>query len=256
MHRQCSKAKDTCIQDYFSFILQAFISYLLTLHSNAKFFFSFKAVVMMPVVQGPPTKFGPSRSLSPERKRSVAKGSNPSKGKPRKKDDPDAEKKAVARKRFVKAAMSVRAFIRFQKVLSFKPGEPKKTHHRSAVLRLENTYRTEPEEHKKFHPHLTKPVVEELLAERLSNYTYDKSSAPKMARALTATITDNLKAETKKHTPRYKLICNVFIGQITGQGINVVSRSVWNEQTDNFISVEHKNSDCFAIAMVHAVYME
>ncbi len=55
---------------------------------------------------------------------------------------------------------------------------------------------------------------------------------------------------------RYKLTCIVNIGQNLGQDIRIVSRSLWNDQTDTYITEHYKNKDLFAVAMVFAVYKE
>lgn len=175
----------------------------------------------------------------------------------RKKDDPNAERKSIARARFIKAANSIRAFIRFQKALSLKPSDRRRPNRSSAAtVRLENTYRTEPEEDERFKSDACKNIVEDLVKERLERYTYDKGSAPKIARALTASVTDSLKAKLRKTAPRYKIICNVIIGQSQGQGLSVSSRAVWNDATDSYISYNYTKSDLFAVAIVHAVYMD
>ena len=38
--------------------------------------------------------------------------------------------------------------------------------------------------------------------------------------------------------------------------VNFSSRAVWNDETDNFVSVDYKNTNCFAIATVHAAYTD
>ena len=55
---------------------------------------------------------------------------------------------------------------------------------------------------------------------------------------------------------RYKFTCVVHIGQNLGQDLRIVSRSLWNDQTDTYITESFQNKQLFAVAMVFAVYQE
>ena len=56
--------------------------------------------------------------------------------------------------------------------------------------------------------------------------------------------------------PRYRIVCTVMIGQLTGQSVRYVSRCMWDTATDSSASASYQNSSLFATATVFAVYFE
>lgn len=59
---------------------------------------------------------------------------------------------------------------------------------------------------------------------------------------LTTKIRDELKNGVGPYTmPRYKLVVQVVIGEIKGQGLRVMSKCLWDDQYDNFASYTYKN---------------
>ena len=55
---------------------------------------------------------------------------------------------------------------------------------------------------------------------------------------------------------RYRIMCIVSIGQLDEQGIQLVSRCVWDTNRDTSASGSYKNKSLFAVATVFAVYLE
>ncbi|XP_068098632.1 dynein light chain Tctex-type 4 [Hyperolius riggenbachi] len=120
-------------------------------------------------------------------------------------------------------------------------------------IRYENTYKMGPDEGCKFNPTWAKRVLEAVM----KNYLLDTNYNPLTSGQLTQNLSDIIRSKIKEQCPgRYKLVCNVFLGQKSSQGVNVVSRSLWDPQQDNFASASFSNANLFAIAMVHGLYYE
>ena len=96
-------------------------------------------------------------------------------------------------------------------------------------------------------------VMREILEHALSEYEYDKNTAPQIAQNTCAMIKERVK---RMQFRRYKFVCNVVIGMDSRQGVSAASRAVWNDKTDNSSVVIHKTGKCYALATVHAVYFE
>ena len=121
------------------------------------------------------------------------------------------------------------------------------------LIQLANTYRTGPEQHEKFQSSKVQPVLQHLLESYLEGENYEARRCAHLAQSLT----DVIKARIKEmHFPRYKLICNVVIGQKCEQGIRCASRCLWDNATDNSASASYQNSTLFAIATVYGLYFE
>jgi len=55
---------------------------------------------------------------------------------------------------------------------------------------------------------------------------------------------------------RYKFVVNVHLGDCSGQQLVIASRSLWNEETDGYVTATRKTARFFVVAIVHAVYFE
>ncbi|KAM4721998.1 dynein light chain Tctex-type 4 [Rhinophrynus dorsalis] len=120
-------------------------------------------------------------------------------------------------------------------------------------VQYENTYKTNPDQDCRFNP----CRVQKILDSTLSSYLRDTKYNPLTSGQLTQSLSDLIRSKLKDHIPsRYKIVCNVFLGQMGQQGVNVASRSLWDPQNDNFASCTYTNSSLFAVAMVHGLYYE
>jgi len=89
--------------------------------------------------------------------------------------------------------------------------------------------------------------------EFLTDEVYDA----KRCRGLSKNLSDYILYQIKiLDYERYKFTCIVNIGQNLGQDLRIVSRSLWNDQTDTHITESFQNKQLFAVAMVFAVYQE
>lgn len=120
-------------------------------------------------------------------------------------------------------------------------------------VRLENTYKIDPDEGKEFRAKQVEKVVTDILEKELSIEKYDKERCKNITCDLTVLIKNKIKS---LGFTRYKIICNVVIGQCSDQGVAMASQSIWNPTTDNYACASYKNSSLFAVALVHAAYYE
>ncbi|XP_063403456.1 dynein light chain Tctex-type 5-B-like [Mytilus trossulus] len=120
-------------------------------------------------------------------------------------------------------------------------------------IRLENTYKTDPDEGKEFRAMKVEDVVSSILEKELCNENYEKDRCKNLACDLSVMIKNRVK---KMGFPRYRIICNVIIGQSLEQGVEMASQCIWSPSTDNFSCSSYRNGSLFAVATVHAVYYE
>lgn len=121
------------------------------------------------------------------------------------------------------------------------------------TVKYENTYRTEPDEGKSFAPTKVESMMKETLEKKLKTVKYTPDGCRIIATELTADLKSKVKA---MDFPRYKIVCNVFITENKRQGLEIASRSVWNQDTDNFASYTYRNPSLIAVANVYGVYYE
>lgn len=123
----------------------------------------------------------------------------------------------------------------------------------AAPIKMQNTYRTEPNDADKFNATKVTKTVTSIMESFLSGEEYEHHKCSKLAQSLT----DVIKARVREmHFPRYKIVCDVILGQNTDQGVHCTSRCVWNTSTDNYACATYKNNSIFAIAMVYGTYFE
>ncbi|KAG8437011.1 hypothetical protein GDO86_007916 [Hymenochirus boettgeri] len=118
-------------------------------------------------------------------------------------------------------------------------------------IQYENTYKTGPEDGCRFPTCKIKKVLETTL----NSYLADTKYMPMTCGQLALSLSDFIRNKLKDLIPsRYKLICNVFLGQMGNQGFMVASRSLLD--TNNFVSAAYANSSLFAVAIAHGIYYE
>ena len=119
--------------------------------------------------------------------------------------------------------------------------------------KLENTFKTTPDEEHCFRSGIVRRAVENVLLIHLKDVTYDAKQVKKLTCQLSTMIQHKVKGLGFE---RHKLICNVIVGQRQDQGVHMASRCLWDPTSDNWVSAEYVNDTVFAIATVHAVYFE
>lgn len=132
-------------------------------------------------------------------------------------------------------------------------GTSQGTKHHVIPVRLQNTYRMQPEGKEKF----TAGPVEKIMKSVLESYLDGEVYEHKMCANLAQNLSDVIKSRIKDlGFPRYKLVCNVLIGENSSQAVMMTSRCLWNSDTDNFAQARFSKGKLFAIATVFATYFE
>lgn len=120
-------------------------------------------------------------------------------------------------------------------------------------LKLENTYKMDPDPGKVFASKKVSDAVSSVLESYLSDYTYEAKSCAR----LTCDLSNMVKARVKEMGfERYKLVCQVVIGEQEQQGINIVSRFLWDKKTDSYATGTYSNGQIYAVATVYGLYFE
>ncbi|XP_007420300.2 tctex1 domain-containing protein 4 [Python bivittatus] len=120
-------------------------------------------------------------------------------------------------------------------------------------IHYENTYKTQPDKGCKFNSSRTQQILESVLASYFSDVKYNPANSGQLVQNLSDLIRSRVKDLTP---PRYKLVCNVFLGQLGNQGLHIASRSLWDVENDSFASATFTNSSLFAVVTVHGLYYE
>ena len=121
------------------------------------------------------------------------------------------------------------------------------------AVRLENTYKMTPDQGKVFSGSKVRQIAEEVMETEIGDLKYDPSICGDMARDLALKIKTRVK---DLNMPRYKIVCQVIIGQVHDQGMEAASRCIWDPSTDNYACISYRNQTILAVALIHAVYFE
>uniref|UniRef100_A0A8C8YIW6 Dynein light chain Tctex-type 4 n=1 Tax=Prolemur simus TaxID=1328070 RepID=A0A8C8YIW6_PROSS len=121
------------------------------------------------------------------------------------------------------------------------------------ALRAAPSYCTEPAPEERWEAARAQRALEAALAARLCDTCYSGAEAGRLARELCEQVRVRLR---ELSPPRYKLVCSVVLGPRVGQGVHVVSRSLWDAATDGLASATYTNASLFAVATVHGLYYE
>lgn len=120
-------------------------------------------------------------------------------------------------------------------------------------VRLENTYKLNPDDGKLFRCGIVHKIAKETLQSYLEHETYNESLANKLA----CDVSQNINQKVKLlNFPRYRIVVNTIIGQCNEQAVEMASRCIWNDSTDTFTSVSYKNETMFSVVTIHGVYFD
>lgn len=120
-------------------------------------------------------------------------------------------------------------------------------------IHYENTYKTQPDKDCRFNSSRTQQILESVLASFFSDVKYNPANSGQLVQNLSDLVRNRVKDLS---SPRYKLVCNVFLGQLANQGLHIASRSLWDVENDSFASATFTNSSLFAVVTVHGLYYE
>ena len=120
-------------------------------------------------------------------------------------------------------------------------------------LRLENTFKMNPDSEGTFSPKRVEEAARGVLESYLCDYDYD----PKTAARLTCDLANMLKARVKEMGyNRYKVVCQVVVGERQDQGVAVVSRFLWDSKNDSHATASYSNGQLYAVASIYGLYYE
>ena len=122
------------------------------------------------------------------------------------------------------------------------------------VIEYENNYRMEADETERFKVGHAKKIIRHMLEVALKGEEYNAEEAKHLCCSVSNNIKNSLRFQ--QAMPRYKLICHVTIGQKLGQEIRVASRTMWDQEHDNYACVTYENASLFAVAVAFGVYFE
>ena len=125
-----------------------------------------------------------------------------------------------------------------------------------AKVKLQYTYRTEPNEDERFQAYKIEPKLYDLLKDALKGKKYNSIQSGTYSKELSQDIMRETRLLMNNASPRYKLVAHVVIGEPTGQDLRVGSRCIWDSAFDNTATAVYKNDSLFAVATVFAIYFE
>ena len=119
--------------------------------------------------------------------------------------------------------------------------------------KLENTFKMAPDDDKKFNSSRMQKMVTDILNSYLDGEDYE----PKKCVQLAKNLSDVIKSRVKDtDLDRYKIVCNVTIGENGDHGLQYASRCLWSTSTDNYASATYKSHTLFCVANIYALYHE
>lgn len=85
----------------------------------------------------------------------------------------------------------------------------------------------------------------------MKTFRYTQTTAPLLTKILATECKDAIK---KLDLPRYKLVCQVFIGEKKEQSLAVSTQCAWDSDTDNAVSYSWESPTVYCTTVVHAIY--
>eukprot|EP01113_Clastostelium_recurvatum_P002944 TRINITY_DN11270_c0_g1_i1.p1 TRINITY_DN11270_c0_g1~~TRINITY_DN11270_c0_g1_i1.p1 ORF type:complete len:129 (+),score=16.07 TRINITY_DN11270_c0_g1_i1:36-422(+) len=115
----------------------------------------------------------------------------------------------------------------------------------------ENTYQTLPLPGKKFNPEAVNKIIQSTLHARLQKTKYSAKESPQLIQSLCSELQKAIQA---LDYDRYKIIVQVTVGEMLGQGCFFGSRGLWDTQTDSFATYTFQNGSLYCVATAFAFF--
>merc|ERR1712010_261238 len=106
----------------------------------------------------------------------------------------------------------------------------------------------------RFRPSAVKKICREVMQQHLKDVPYNNDTAREASVDICEGIKNRVKAEC--NIPRYKIVCQVTLGEMKDQGVRVTSRCLWDPDTDNYSSAYFTNETYWGCAIVFGIYTE
>lgn len=120
-------------------------------------------------------------------------------------------------------------------------------------VRMENTYRMDPEPGNAFSSRQTQQILQATLDRYLDGACYSPNSCGQLCQILADLVRSKIKDTCP---PRYKLVCQVIIGQSGDQSLTMASRGLLDTMRDDFATATFQNGSLFTVAIVYGTYYE
>ena len=102
-------------------------------------------------------------------------------------------------------------------------------------------------------------LIQDILSRTLKDKTYSPDATPEWTKTISQEIMTNIKStiswmkrkrvwgrltvELELNYDRYKIVVDVTIGEVKGQGVRCASRCLWDTETDSYATGTFKNVD-------------
>lgn len=120
-------------------------------------------------------------------------------------------------------------------------------------IQMENSYHFGPTDDQTFSRSTAFKVIGAILESYLDGEQYHVHRCRNMARQLSDVIRSRI--QLLLLSDRYRIVSVVSMAQKTGQSLRVVSRCLWDTESDRWVSVNHETPTLVVSATVYAVYM-
>ncbi|XP_048119762.1 dynein light chain Tctex-type 5-A [Alosa alosa] len=120
-------------------------------------------------------------------------------------------------------------------------------------VRMENTYRMGPDPGSMFSAKQTQQILQATLDSYLDGARYSQNTCGQVSQILADLARSKIKDTCP---PRYKLVCQVVIGQSGDQSLTLASRGLLDSATDDFAVATFQNGSLFTVAIVYGTYYE
>lgn len=120
-------------------------------------------------------------------------------------------------------------------------------------VRAENNYRMGPEPGSAFSSRQTQQILQATLDGYLDGACYSPNSCGQLSQILADLVRSKIKDTCP---PRYKLVCQVIMGQKGDQSLTVASRGLLDTVRDDFAAATFQNGSLFTVAIVYGTYYE
>ena len=116
-----------------------------------------------------------------------------------------------------------------------------------------NSYKLGPDEQTKFSGVKCRTLIETVLKNHLETYTYDGVESG----AICKNIADDLTTRASKlGFARYKYVCQISMFTNERQTLKAVSRFLWDESNDNYVTSRYDGVNYSVVVTLYAVYFE
>ena len=118
---------------------------------------------------------------------------------------------------------------------------------------LANTYRMSPDKDTHFHHDMVENIMKQVMHTRIGEGHYDAGKSAGLSMEVATEIKNKVK---QLGFERYKLVSQVFINSLHGQGMRIASRFVWDERFDNYVCYSYRNTTLCVVAVLFGIYLE